>query len=206
MEDWEWERGYYCPPDLTHEQEAMLTVAIREVQEASPLSSDIKGGRSWVWRYMEGAQWRQEPVRGKRVSSFFVDTLEWRQRGNVDSVLDRALSFVDEAGSGKFFVRGRCRLGRPLIWVHLGRENNASDPQANISYLIYTVVSLAQRVTRTRRGHDLQASGLLIIQRLRNSTPVASANSQTAKQEESRIQGCGHVQSLWRGSWERQTA
>lgn len=139
-EVWKWEPGYYHPR-LTDEQEAMLDATIKEVQQESTLSLDVQGGRSWVWRYMEGAQWRREPVRGKRVSSFFIDTLEWRQRENVDEVLDRAQDFAAEAASGKLFVRGQCLCGRSLIWVHLGRENNAVDPEENVRYLVYTLVS-----------------------------------------------------------------
>lgn len=94
-----------------------------------------------MWRYLEGAQWRVEPVRGKRVSAFFLETLEWRKEQGVDDILDRAESFASEASSGKLFVRGTCLEGRPLIWVHLGRENNAMDPEANVRFLLYTVVS-----------------------------------------------------------------
>ncbi|CAM9375536.1 unnamed protein product, partial [Hapterophycus canaliculatus] len=68
-----------------------------------------------LWRYLEGAQWRLEPVRGKRVSDFFLETLEWRKENQVDSVFDRARSFETEAASGKLFVRGFSLLGRPLI-------------------------------------------------------------------------------------------
>lgn len=138
--DWPWDPTYYRP-EVNEDQEALLTEAIKEIQEISPLSTGVKGGRSWVWRYLEGTQWLQEPVRGKRVSSFFVDTLEWRERENVDNILERPSDFIDEAASGKLFVGGKCLQGRPLIWAHLGRENNVLDPEANVRYLIYTVVS-----------------------------------------------------------------
>lgn len=121
----------------------MLETTIAEVQ-ASPLCSDAavaKGGRMAVWRYLEGARWRLEPVRGKRVSDFFLETLLWRKDGDVDTVLDRAHTFVDEASSGKLFVRGTSLLGRPLIWVRAGWEDSASDPEASIRFLVYTVVS-----------------------------------------------------------------
>ncbi|CBN75827.1 conserved unknown protein [Ectocarpus siliculosus] len=137
---WSWE----CespPPSLTPEQASMLETTIAEVQ-ASPLCSGAavaNGGRTAVWRYLEGAQWRLEPVRGKRVSEFFLETLAWRQDGGVDTVLDRAHTFVDEASSGKLFVRGTSLLGRPLIWVHAGWEDGASGPEASLRFLVYTV-------------------------------------------------------------------
>lgn len=139
MEPWGWERG---PPSLSAEQTAMLDSTIAEVR-AHPLCSDAvaQGGRSAVWRYLEGAQWREEPTRGKRVSDYFIETLEWRAKGNIDSVLERGKLFEAEAASGKLFVKGHSLLGRPLIWLHAGRENNALDPEANIRFLIYTVVS-----------------------------------------------------------------
>lgn len=136
---WGWESE---TPSLTAEQSAMLDITIDEVR-SSPLFSNvsIKAGRSAVWRYMEGAQWRLEPVGGKRVSEFVLETLRWRKQEGVDNVLDRAHSFSTEAASGKLFVRGACQLNRPLIWLHLGRENNVLDPEANVRFLIYTVVS-----------------------------------------------------------------
>eukprot|EP00752_Nemacystus_decipiens_P011132 g9892.t1 len=127
-------------PVLSPEQTALLDSTIAEVR-ASPLCTDAvaRGGRSAVWRYLEGAQWREEPTRGKRVSEYFVETLAWRAEAGVDTVLDRGLTFEEEAASGKLFVRGSCLQGRPLIWLHAGRENNALDPEANIRFLIYTV-------------------------------------------------------------------
>lgn len=140
---WSWE-GETPPPSLTPEQASMVETTIAEVK-ASPLYPDTavvaNGGRTAVWRYLEGAQWRFEPVRGKRVSDFFLETLVWRQDGKVDTVLDRAHTFVDEASFGKLFVRGTSLLGRPLIWVHAGWEDSASDPEASIRFLVYTVVS-----------------------------------------------------------------
>ena len=135
---WGWEGE---APVLSPEQTAMLDATIAEVK-ASPLCSDAvaQGGRSAVWRYLEGAQWRAEPARGKSVSDFFVETLAWRAEGGVDTVLERGHAFEAEAASGKLFVRGSSLLGRPLIWLHAGRENNALDPEANIRFLVYTVV------------------------------------------------------------------
>lgn len=138
---WGWECDDAEAPSLTAEQSAMLDQTVDEVRD-SPLCVRIeKGGRSAVWRYLEGAQWRIEPVRGKRVSAFFLETREWRTEQGVEDILDRAQSFAGEAASGKLFVRGTCLKGRPLIWVHLGRENNVLDPEANIRFLLYTVVS-----------------------------------------------------------------
>lgn len=137
--EWGWEGE---PPSLTAEQSAMLDVVIGEVR-TSPLFSggvDANTGKSAVWRYLEGAQWNVEPARGKRVSAFFLDTLQWRRDEDVDGLLARALSFESEATSGKLFVRGSCHLNRPLIWLHLGRENNALDPDANVRFLVYTLV------------------------------------------------------------------
>ncbi|CAM9517880.1 unnamed protein product [Scytosiphon promiscuus] len=137
--EWTWEDPE-TKPTLTVLQEDMLEQTISEAR-ASPLCSDAvaKGGKTVLWRYLEGAQWRLEPVRGKRVSDFFLETLEWRKEKQVDSVLDRALSFKTEAASGKLFVRGTSLLGRPLIWVHAGRESDVDDPEANVQFLIYTV-------------------------------------------------------------------
>lgn len=139
-EPWGWEGE--APGVLSPEQTALLDSTIAEVR-ASPLCSDAvaQGGRSAVWRYLEGAQWRAEPTRGKRVSDYFIETLAWRAEGGVDTVLQRGPAFEAEAASGKLFVRGSSLLGRPLIWLHAGRENNALDPEANIRFLIYTVVS-----------------------------------------------------------------
>lgn len=136
---WGWEGE---APSLSPEQTALLDSTIAEVRQ-NPLCSgvDAAGGRSAVWRYLEGAQWRAEPTRGKRVSDYFVETLEWRAQGEVDTILGRGHTFEDEAASGKLFVRGSSLLGRPLIWLHAGRENNALDPEANIRLLVYTVVS-----------------------------------------------------------------
>lgn len=136
---WGWEGQ---EPALAPDQTALLDLTIAEVR-ASPLCTDAvtRGGRSAVWRYLEAAQWREEPTRGKRVSEYFVETLEWRAEGKVDTVLKRAHTFEGEAASGKLFVRGSSLLGRPLIWVHAGRENNGLDPEANVRFLIYTVVS-----------------------------------------------------------------
>lgn len=137
--EWGWEGGE--EPSLNEEQSEMLDITVGEIM-ASPLSAGVKPdeGKSAVWRYMEGAQWRLEPVRGRRVSSYFLETLEWRKQENVDSVLDRADSFKREAATGKLFVRGTCLLGRPLIWVHLGRDDGKLDPEADVRFLIYTVV------------------------------------------------------------------
>eukprot|EP00903_Cladosiphon_okamuranus_P007085 g6885.t1 len=136
---WGWEGE---APVLSPEQTALLDSTVAEVR-ASPACSNaaavVQGGRSAVWRYLEGAQWREEPSRGKRVSDYFIDTLKWRAEGDVDTVLERGLTFESEAASGKLFVRGYSLLGRPLIWLHVGRENNALDPEANIRFLIYTV-------------------------------------------------------------------
>lgn len=150
-QSWEWDSCYYIPR-LTEDQEALLDITIAEIQQQQPTCSSvsIKEGRSAAWRYMEGAQWRLEPVRGKRVSTFFLETLKWREREDVDSVLDvrRAHEmFAGEAATGKLFVRGSCLHGRPLIWVHLGRENNALDPEANVKFLVYTVVSFGVKVS-----------------------------------------------------------
>ena len=138
QQEWGWEGE---PPSLTQKQSAMLEATIDEVQ-ASPLCSSVKidAARSAVWRYLVAAQWRLEPVAGRRVSDFFIDTLKWRIDEGVDDILARAQTFRTEATSGKLFVRGTCLRKRPLIWVHLGRENNALDPEANVSFLIYTVV------------------------------------------------------------------
>jgi len=121
---------------------ALLDKTIEEVRN-SPLCSDAvgRGGRSAVLRYLEAAQWKAEPTKGKRVSDYFIDTLRWRSELNVDTILERASTFEYEAASGKLFVRGSSLLGRPLIWLHVGRENNGADPEANIQFLIYTVVS-----------------------------------------------------------------
>ena len=146
--EWVWEAD---PPSLTAEQSEMLDITIREVL-ASPLSAgvDPKGAKFEVWRYMEAAQWRLEPARGKRVSSFFLETLEWRKKERVDSVMDRADSFKREATTGKLFVRGTCYLGRPLIWAHLGRDGDDLDPEADVRFLIYTVVrSYIPKITTT---------------------------------------------------------
>lgn len=135
---WQWESSDH--PLLTAEQETMLDVTIDEVRR-SPLSSAVtKGGRSAVWRYLVAAQWQLEPTQGRRVSWYFVDTLEWRKSQSVDTILDAAqrYAFLPEA---KLFVRGKCLRNRPLIWLHLGRENNSADPESNIRFLIYTVVS-----------------------------------------------------------------
>lgn len=139
--EWGWESNR--PPTLTSEQTAMLDTTIAEVR-ASPLSCEVKptGGRSAVWRYLEAAQWRIEPVRGKRVSDFFLDTCTWRKAEGVDGILDTSGSFADEAASGKMFVTGTSLAGQPLIWVYPFRENNAADPEANIKLLIYTMVRL----------------------------------------------------------------
>lgn len=136
---WGWEAQ--PPPSLSDEQLGMLELTMDEVRD-SPLSRDVdpKGGRSAIWRYLEAAQWRLEPARNKRVSEFFLDTLQWRQEEQVGDILLTPGAFLSEADSGKLFVRGRCLLGRPLIWVHLGRENNALDPEANVRFLIYTLV------------------------------------------------------------------
>lgn len=136
--EWGWEKE---EPSLTEEQSEMLDITVGEIM-ASPLSAGVKPaeGMSAVWRYMEGAQWRLEPVRGRRVSSYFLETLEWRKHKMVDSVLDRAESFKREAATGKLFVRGTCLLGRPLIWVHLGRDKGKLDPEADVRFLIYTLV------------------------------------------------------------------
>ena len=138
-ERWGWEGE---PPTLTEKQSALLEATIDEVR-ASPLSSSVKvdGARSAVWRYLVAAQWRLEQAGGKRVSDFFVDTLKWRQEEGVDGILAQAQTFGSEASSGKLFVHGTCVMKRPLIWFHLGRENNALDPEANVRFLIYTVVS-----------------------------------------------------------------
>eukprot|EP00904_Undaria_pinnatifida_P009720 jgi/Undpi1/5879/HiC_scaffold_2.g01153.m1 len=128
-ERWGWEGE---PPTLTEKQSALLEATIDEVR-ASPLSSSVKvdGARSAVWRYLVAAQWRLEQAGGKRVSDFFVDTLKWRQEEGVDGILAQAQTFGSEASSGKLFVHGTCVMKRPLIWFHLGRENNALDPEAN---------------------------------------------------------------------------
>ena len=138
-ERWGWEGE---PPTLTEKQSALLEATIDEVR-ASPLSSSVKvdEARSAVWRYLVAAQWRLEQAGGKRVSDFFVDTLKWRQEEGVDGILAQAQTFGSEASSGKLFVHGTCVMKRPLIWFHLGRENNALDPEANVRFLIYTVVS-----------------------------------------------------------------
>lgn len=138
QQQWGWEGE---PPSLTAKQSAMLETTIDEVR-ASPLCSSAKiiAGRSAVWRYLVAAQWRLEPVGGRRVSDFFIDTLKWRLDEGVDDILEQAKTFRTEAASGKLFVRGTCLTKRPLIWVHLGRENNALDPEANVRFLIYTVV------------------------------------------------------------------
>lgn len=142
QQQWGWEGE---PPSLTTNQSALLEETIEEVR-ASPLCSSVKinAGKSAVWRYLVAAQWRLEPVAGKRVSDFFIDTLKWRIDEGVDRILEQAQTFGTEASSGKLFVRGTCLTKRPLIWVHLGRENNALDPEANVRFLIYTVVSGAK--------------------------------------------------------------
>lgn len=141
---WGWEGE---APVLSPDQTALLDSTIAEVR-ASPACSGAalvaQGGRSAVWRYLEGAQWREEPTGGTRVSDYFIETLKWRAEGHVDTILDRGVTFEAEAASGKLFVRGSSLLGRPLIWLHAGRENNALEPEANIRFLIYTVVSSKQ--------------------------------------------------------------
>lgn len=142
---WQWESA--DPPSvLTEEQNHMLDVAIEEVRK-SPLSSTIThGGRSAIWRYLHAARWRSE-ISGKRVSTYFLETLEWRKLLGIDGVLEdgQAASLLAEAATGKLFVRGTCLLHRPLIWFHLGRENNALDPESNVRFLIYTVVRKQHR-------------------------------------------------------------
>lgn len=142
---WGWEGE---APSLSAEQTALLDLTLAEVR-ANPLCSDAvavaQGGRSAVWRYLEAAQWREEPTRGKRVSAYFIETLEWRAAGDVDTLLERGLTFEAEAASGKLFVRGSSLLGRPLIWLHAGREISGLEPEANIRFLVYTVVSASGR-------------------------------------------------------------
>lgn len=143
QQPWTWEGGQPSA-ELTPEQMEMLELTIDEVRDSPLCASDAiaEGGRSAIWRYLEGASWRLEPAaRGKRVSDFFLETLQWRKDGDVDTILDRAHSFEAEAASGKLFVRGCSLLGRPLIWVHAGREScDEPDPEADVQFLIYTVV------------------------------------------------------------------
>lgn len=138
---WQWESPD-PPAELTEEQNQMLDVVIEEVRR-SPLSSAVThGGRSAIWRYLNAARWGTE-LSGKRVSSYFLETLEWRKLLAIDRVLEdkeHAASLLKEAATGKLFVRGTCLFHRPLIWLHLGRENNALDPVSNVRLLVYTVV------------------------------------------------------------------
>lgn len=149
LDAWQWEIPNHPPAMLTADQEAMLDAIIEEVQRSPASYAVAHGGRAAVWRYLEAARWQPE-VSGKPLSTYFLETLEWRESLGVDSILDRdentTKSLLSEARSGKMFVRGTCLLGRPLIWIHLGRER-LEEPESNLRFLIYTVVSFQSATT-----------------------------------------------------------
>lgn len=153
LDAWQWEIPNHPPAMLTADEEAILDATIEEVQRSPASCAVAHGGRTAVWRYLEAARWQPE-VSGKPVSTYFLETLEWRESLGVDSILDcdenTINSLLPETRSGGMFVRGTCLLGRSLIWIHLGRKR-VEEPESNLRFLIYTVVSIQSATTHGGR-------------------------------------------------------
>ena len=90
-----------------------------------------------VLRYLEGAQWKDPPAgpwgpAAERV----LDTVDWRLSVPMP-VKDRPL-MRKELMTGKFFVGGLSKNGRPVLYIRIGRENTW-DPRGNLLSLVYSI-------------------------------------------------------------------
>ncbi|CAM9567015.1 unnamed protein product [Discosporangium mesarthrocarpum] len=124
---------------LTSDEQVMLSTLLEEIQSlelAEGVSLD-EADLPMLWRYLKAAQWRLE-VGGKRVSTYIQDTFIWRKEMKVSKILSSPTDFIMKASTGQMFVRGKCKMGRPLIWFYLGRGNTV-DPDQNLRFIIFNL-------------------------------------------------------------------
>ena len=92
---------------------------------------------SMLLRYLEVAQWVDPPSPpAKPTAERIIETIDWRISVPMP-IQDRSL-ISKELATGKFYVNGLSKDGRPVVYLRISRENTW-DPRCNLLSLVYTI-------------------------------------------------------------------
>lgn len=90
-----------------------------------------------ILRYLQATQWIDPPGGSLSCAADrILDSVDWRVSVPMP-ISDRTL-MRKELMTGKFFVSGVSKNGRPLMYIRIGRENTW-DPRGNLMALVYSL-------------------------------------------------------------------
>jgi len=145
---WKWPVG--CPPKSEWIYDQNKTKAITDVQRDFRKLSNKKDyyglasqvdfllDNATIVRYIEAFQWVQPGPGVKTTAERMVETIEWRQSFALPLTKSSYPLLRKELKTGKNYTFGKCKLGRPIVYLLLDRENTW-DAEGNSIALIYTI-------------------------------------------------------------------
>ncbi|CAM9360934.1 unnamed protein product [Phaeothamnion confervicola] len=94
-------------------------------------------------RYLEAAYWSLT-CGGEAIAAQLAATVAWREAYGAYRIPDADARAADAGGAGVFFVRGRDRSGRPVVYINPARLAPGQSADDTIQALVYTL----ERATR----------------------------------------------------------
>lgn len=107
--------------------------------------SDFKLDNSTITRYLEANLWQPNFPNGQTIAERIMETIEWRCNFPLPTKNIKLLQ--TELATGKNFVHGKSKDGRPVVYLIMGRENTW-NPEGNTLALVYTL----ERAIRSMKG------------------------------------------------------
>jgi hypothetical protein len=157
---WSWPRGMRPPDSWTQDpQRVQLILRTQQLIERAEvdyhelaLQVDFKLDNLTIVRYLEGFfprlfscliqylfpanLWQPLFPNGQEPAERIMETINWRRKFKLP-VRDKSL-LRKELETGKNFVSGKAKDGRPVVYLFLGKENTW-DPTGNTYALVYTL-------------------------------------------------------------------
>mmetsp|Transcript_9730 Transcript_9730/g.14664 ORF Transcript_9730/g.14664 Transcript_9730/m.14664 type:complete len:357 (-) Transcript_9730:107-1177(-) len=141
---WEWPQGFIpldswvndpVKVELIADTERLIDMSDKDYHELARLT-DFRLDKSTIVRYLEANLWQPRFPNGQTAAERIMATIDWRCNFPLPAVNLALLS--TELATGKNFVHGKSKDGRPVVYLLLGKENTW-DPDGNTMALVYTL-------------------------------------------------------------------